>query len=191
MGGIECNWCPKWAPKQLSATLAVIPICHVYMKALLFLYFSTFSKSIGCLSPLNPGNKPHRGVGSFSIILPTARHIVDPLSPCPDVIGKKNNKWQSLFHFQGLLCWMTPYSLSLLRLGATVISRHLKSIYLVPAWGRNVFYFPTNEKGTQKAVNFQVLVLGNITKCKQATFSLLKYNKIITGSVVLKESRWF
>lgn len=54
-----------------------------------FLYFSTFSKSISCLSSLNPGNKPYREVGSFSIMLPTAHRIVDPLSPHPDVIAKK------------------------------------------------------------------------------------------------------
>lgn len=172
--GPEGNRCPKWAPKHLSAALAVILTYHVYMNILLFLHFFTFSKSISCVPSLNPGNKPHRGVGSFSITLPTAHHIGDPLSPCPDVIGKKRNKWQNLFHFQGLLCWMAPYSLSLLRLGATVISQHLKSIHLIPAWGRNVFYFPKNEKGSQKVVHFQVLVSGNITKCKQATFIILK-----------------
>lgn len=79
----------QMSSKQLSAALAVILTYPVYMNILLFLYLSTFSKSISCVSSLNPGNKPHRGVGSFSITLPTAHHIGDPLSPCPDVMGKK------------------------------------------------------------------------------------------------------
>lgn len=63
-----------------------LPCLHEHF--VVFLLYHIFQ--IYQLSFISKSRKqPHRGVGCFSITLPTAHHIVDPLSPRPDVIGKK------------------------------------------------------------------------------------------------------
>lgn len=160
------------------------------MNILLFFYFSTFSKSTSCLSSLNPGNKTHRGVGSFSITLPTAHHILDPLSPRPDVIGKNiiNDRiyfiskdccagWlHILSHFQD--CGQCNISASQKHPCST--SMRKKYILFSYKWER-----------VSKSSEFPGSCIWKYHQMQKATFIILKYNKIISGTFVLKENWWF
>lgn len=160
MAGTEGNMCPRWAPRSLSAALIMVSTCLIkyYDFAVLF-YFSMFSKSTSCLSSLNQGTNFFKGGTVFPLLclkLPHSGSLII-ISRC---YCSANNKWQNLFHKDYCSGWLQI--LSLFPELATVISELLKSIHLISAWRRNVFYFSANDQRCQKVVDFSLKSLKDI-----------------------------